>query len=148
MKKLLSLFLLSMLILTLTACGGDMNGDKETPEVLNEDTNVSNIESQDDISSSASKENTEKDEELNPDFKTAIDKYENFMNEYVAFMKRYKANPSDLSLLADYSEYMSKYVDFVASFDEWGNKDLNSAELAYYIEVQARVSKKLLEVAQ
>lgn len=148
MKKLLSLFLLSMLILTLTACGGDMNGDKETPEVLNEDTNVSNIESQDDISSSASKENTENDEELNSDFKTAIDKYENFMNEYVAFMKRYKANPSDLSLLADYSEYMSKYVDFVASFDEWGNKDLNSAELAYYIEVQARVSKKLLEVAQ
>ena len=69
------------------------------------------------------------------------------MDEYVAFMKKYSDNPSDVGLLADYTKYMSKYADMVEKFDKWESEDLNDAELAYYIDVQARVSKKLLEVA-
>ena len=37
--------------------------------------------------------------------------------------------------------------DMVEKFDKWESEDLNDAELAYYIDVQARVSKKLLDVA-
>ena len=76
-----------------------------------------------------------------------MDSYESFIDEYVAFMKKYSDNPSDVSLLADYTKYMSKYADMVEKFDKWESEDLNDAELAYYIDVQARVSKKLLEVA-
>lgn len=84
---------------------------------------------------------------MHKDFKDAMDSYEAFMDEYVAFMKKYSDNPSDVSLLADYTKYMSKYADMVEKFDKWESEDLNDAELAYYIDVQARVSKKLLEVA-
>lgn len=82
---------------------------------------------------------------LDPDFKAAMDSYENFMDEYVAFMKKYKANPGDLSILTDYADYMSKYADFVEDFEKWEDEEMNAAETAYYIEVQSRVSKKLLE---
>lgn len=84
---------------------------------------------------------------LDPDFKAAMDSYEEFMDEYVAFVKKYNANPSDMSLLEDYADYMTKYTSCMADFQKWGSADLNTAETAYYIEVQARVSKKLLEVA-
>lgn len=84
---------------------------------------------------------------MRKDFKDAMDSYEAFMDEYVAFMKKYSDNPSDVGLLADYTKYMSKYADMVDKFDKWESEDLNDAELAYYIDVQARVSKKLLEVA-
>ena len=84
---------------------------------------------------------------MRKDFKDAMDSYEAFMDEYVAFMKKYSDNPSDVGLLADYTKYMSKYADMVEKFDKWESEDLNDAELAYYIGVQARVSKKLLEVA-
>ncbi len=84
---------------------------------------------------------------IDPEFKAAMDSYENFMNEYVEFMKKYQNNPTDLGLLADYADYMSKYADFVADFSKWENEEMNTAETAYYIDVQARVSKKLLEVA-
>lgn len=84
---------------------------------------------------------------MRKDFKDAMDSYEAFMDEYVAFMKKYSDNPSDVGLLADYTKYMSKYADMVEKFDKWESEDLNGAELAYYIDVQARVSKKLLEVA-
>lgn len=87
------------------------------------------------------------DNGLDPEFKAAMDSYEKFMEEYVAFMKKYKANPSDLSLLSDYADYMTKYTDFVEDFDDWEDENMNSTETAYYIEVQSRVNKKLLEVA-
>ena len=85
---------------------------------------------------------------IDPEFKAAMDSYEEFMDEYVAFMKKYKANPSDLSLLTDYANYMSKYAEFVEDFEKWEDEEMNAAETAYYIDVQARVSKKLLEAAQ
>ena len=85
---------------------------------------------------------------IDPDFKAAMDGYEKFMDEYVAFMKKFQSNPSDLSLLADYAKYMSSYADFAEDFEKWGDAEMNAAETAYYMEVQARVSKKLLEAAQ
>ncbi len=85
---------------------------------------------------------------LGKEFKAAMDSYEKFMDEYVAFMKRYMENPSDLSLLLDYTNYMSEYAECMEAFEKWESEDLNADELAYYIEVQSRVSKKLLEVAQ
>lgn len=49
--------------------------------------------------------------------------------------------------MADYARYMSKYADACEKFNNWESADMNDAETAYYIDVQARVSKKLLEAA-
>ena len=97
---------------------------------------------------SSSSKSDKSDADISADFKKAMDSYENFMNEYVAFMKKYKANPTDMSLLSDYADYMSDYSDFIADFQKWENEDLNSAELSYYLDVQTRVNKKLLEVTK
>ena len=85
---------------------------------------------------------------LSKDFKNAMDSYESFMNEYVDFMKKYKANPTDLGLLSDYTDYMSKYSTFVADFNKWDTSKMSTEEVQYYMEVQTRVNKKLLEVAK
>lgn len=84
---------------------------------------------------------------MHKDFKEAMDGYEKFMNEYVSFMKKYMANPSDLSMLTEYANYMSKYAEMCEKFEKWESDDMNNAEAAYYLEVQTRVNKKLLEVA-
>ena len=85
---------------------------------------------------------------LDPDFKAAMDSYEEFMDQYVTFMKKYNANPSDLSLLTDFAKYMGEYATVVRNFEKWEDEDLNAEETQYYITVQSRVSQKLLEVAQ
>lgn len=87
------------------------------------------------------------DDNIDPDFKEAMDAYEAFMDDYVEFMKKYQDNPTDLSLLADYAKFMSDYSDYSEAFAEWEDEDLNDAELEYYMEVLNRVNKKLLEVA-
>lgn len=84
---------------------------------------------------------------IGSDFKKAMDSYEAFMNEYVDFMKEFNDNPNDLKLVALYADYISKYADFVEDYEDWEDEDLNNAELAYYIDVQARVTKKLLELS-
>lgn len=94
-------------------------------------------------------EQDKSDNSIDPKFKAAMDSYEAFIDEYVAFMKKYaESDGTDLSLLTDYAEYMSKYAEVCKDFEKWENEDLNEAEMTYYIDVQARVSKKLLEVVQ
>ena len=84
---------------------------------------------------------------IDPEFKAAMDSYEKFFDEYVAIMKKYKANPTDLSILTDYATYMGQYADMMQKFEKWESEDLNTAEAAYYVDVQSRITKKLLEVA-
>lgn len=86
---------------------------------------------------------------IRKDFKDSMDSYEKFMNEYVAFMKKYaKSDGTDLSMLTDYSKYLSKYSDMMSKFEKWDDQNLNDAEMKYYLEVQGRVSKKLLEASK
>lgn len=85
---------------------------------------------------------------MRPDFKNAMDSYETFMGEYCDFMAKYnESDGSDLSLLSDYASFLSQYAEMAESFETWDSEDLTDAETAYYLEVQTRVSQKLLEVA-
>lgn len=86
---------------------------------------------------------------MRPEFKKAMDSYEEFMNEYCGFMKKYaESDGTDVGLLADYVEYMSKYADVVKDFEVWDDGEMNTAETAYYLDVQTRINMKLLEMAE
>ncbi len=104
-----------------------------------------------DISTDSSNDSTSStsSSEVSADFKAVMDKYEAFFNEYVEFMKKYNANPTDAELLSSYSDYTQKYFDYMDELKNYGSdSDLSSADLAYYAEVNARISQKLLEISQ
>ena len=86
-------------------------------------------------------------EDIRPEFKEAMDAYEAFYDEYCEFMKQYKENPYDFSLLAKYTEMMKKTVEINESFEEWDEEEMNNAEIKYYLEVNNRVMQKLIDVA-
>lgn len=93
--------------------------------------------------------NTGQADDLRPEFKKAMDSYEEVMTEYCDFMKKYsESDGTDPKLLADYADYMSKYVEAVRDFEDWESGELNTAEMAYYLDVQNRIAKKLLEISQ
>ena len=70
------------------------------------------------------------------------------MNSYVDFMKKYNNSSNPVSLMKDYTEYMSKYADMVDKIDNIDKDSLSKADLDYYIDVTSRVTKKLAEVAE
>lgn len=89
----------------------------------------------------------ESNADLSQDFKAAMDSYEMIMTEYVDFMKKYNEDPSNTELLLEYADYLSKYTKAVEEFEKWNGKDMSTEEAAYYLDVQGRVTKKLLEIA-
>ena len=82
---------------------------------------------------------------VDPELKAFLDSYEDFVDEYIEFMQKYTANPTDLSLLAGYADFMQKYADFAEKVDDYDTKDMSAADSAYYIEVTARCSQKMLK---
>nr|WP_294530506.1 DUF6591 domain-containing protein [uncultured Blautia sp.] len=104
------------------------------------ETETENTEVQDD---------TELIDGMHPDFKQAMDSYEEFMNKYCDFMDKYdKSNGTDPTLLIDYADYAAKYAQAMKDFEAWESEGLNTAEAAYYLEVQTRVNEKLAKFLQ
>ncbi len=78
-----------------------------------------------------------------------MDAYETCMDEYVEFMQKYmNTDPTSMvSMMSDYYSILTRYTEFSEKMDAFDESELTNAELAYYIEVTSRVSKKLLTVA-
>ena len=162
MKKVLSMFLGVMVAFLLVGCGGDSaSGDKsdvsavetaetevsETPAAV-EDTAEPEIVPETATPEPVPEEASESGDGLRPEFKEAMDSYEAFFDEYIAFMEKYSASDgSDLSILADYATYMSRYAEAMEAFEAWESEEMNVAETAYYIEVQTRINQKLMDAA-
>ncbi len=85
---------------------------------------------------------------MRPDFKDAMDAYETFYDEYCEFMAEFNDNPSDLGLIAKYATLLAEMQKVNEAFEKWDGEELNDAELKYYLDVNNRVAKKLLEIAE
>ncbi len=116
--------------------------EPKEPEVTSEET------VEDDESTDVSKEQEHSSETTNDSWRQFLIDYEEWVDEYVAFMKKYTENPNDLSLLADYSKFMGETV-------EWSQKVENvevelendPAALQEYLEVLSRITAKLAGIA-
>lgn len=85
---------------------------------------------------------------MRPEFKEAMDSYEAFYDEYCDIMKKYAENPSDMELLTNYADMLTKAAEMSEKFEAWEDKEINDTELKYYLDVNNRVTKKLLDVSK
>lgn len=131
---------------------------QEDIEKLKSKDSQSNVqasnEEKDDNATSENAENQDvnADEELvdgmSPEFKEAMDSYEAFYDEYCDVMKKYAENPTDMEILTSYTDMLTKAAEMSEKFEAWEDNKMNDAELKYYLDVNNRVAKKLLDVSQ
>ena len=155
MKKLLSCLLAMVMAFSLTACGdsGEASGAEEPEQ------SAVSAEETADTSDAPAEEQPQPEEApaepepapaqttgLRPDFKEAMDSYEAFYDEYCAAMQQMSEDPGNLEVLASYTEMLGKMEDMSEAFDAWESEDLNDEEMAYYLDVNNRVLKKMLAV--
>ena len=76
-----------------------------------------------------------------------MDDYEAWFDHYCDVMKRYKEDSTNLELLSEMTDLLTEETTMLEQMENMDQSEMNSAELAYYIEVTARIEKKLLEVA-
>ncbi len=84
---------------------------------------------------------------VTPEFKAAMDSYETFFNEYVAFIKKFENDSSNLAMLGDYAAFMTRYADMIQKIDAIEERQLSAADDAYYLEATVRIYKKLAEIS-
>lgn len=80
---------------------------------------------------------------VDPTFKATMDSYEAFFDEYIEFMAMYKNSSSTPELLAQYTDYMSRFNDTMSKLNSLDESNLSEADLSYYVEVNARILQKL-----
>ena len=84
---------------------------------------------------------------IDPAFKEAMDSYEDFFDEYVEFMLKFKATEDVLPLMDEYGSMMQQYAETMATLQEIDQDELTSEEALYYTEVMLRINQKILKVA-
>lgn len=96
-------------------------------------------------SASSSSSSASSSSEVSPDLKEFLDSYEAFADEYVSFMKEYVQSGSPTSMMQRYLSIMQRYGDFANKLEKYDESKMSPADAAYFAEVSARISKKLLE---
>lgn len=79
-----------------------------------------------------------------PSFKEAMDEYEVFFDEYIAFMQTVAAGNYSMG---DYLSFMSRYATTMEAINNIDESSLSTADQLYYLEVMGRINNKLASVA-
>lgn len=116
---------------------------KETTVVTTEATASAEVEQTETMEATDA---TEAPSGINPEFKAAMDAYESFYTEYWELMKQYMDNPTDMGLLVKYGQMLVKMEEVNKAFEAWDESDLNAEELKYYLDVNNRVLKMLVDL--
>lgn len=80
---------------------------------------------------------------IRPSFKEAMDAYEAVFDSYIKMLE--KGDSNSIALLTSYADFMVKVDIADKKMDAWENADLSNKEMEYWLDVQLRISKKLLE---
>lgn len=143
-KKISTLIMLCLLMIAMTACGG---GSKPAEEPVEEPGTEQGTEVETEMETETeSTSPNENETEISADFKATMDSYEEFFDEYVDFMKKYKENPTDTTLLTESADMLTKEAEMMREMESMDQSEMTTAEAAYYLEVTSRIYAKLANV--
>lgn len=100
---------------------------------------------------SAQTENTDASTASTEAWKQFLKDYEAWTDKYIEFMKKYKANPTDITLISEYGKFAAETVEWAEKAKKYEN-ELNQGNVSpeiiqEYFDTLARITKKITEVA-
>lgn len=140
-KQLLTFAAISTMILA--SCGGSNEVESDLDSLLDEiemtdETENETVMDNDDESES----NTEitDDSSSSDEWDSVLDGYESYVDDYVAIIKKQKANPADMSIMTEYQELMQKGTEWSTKMSEMSS-NFGPEQLSRMQEIQAKLSK-------
>lgn len=128
--------------------------DKDDAPGIQIDTTNNNVGNSNDVSSDEKKPEAAKETKpaqtadgVDPELKAFLDSYEEFIDEYILFMKKYMDDPGNaVTMLGEYASIMEKYGEFAEAVDKYDEKEMSTADAKYYLEVTNRINQKMLDL--
>ncbi|MCO5269067.1 MAG: hypothetical protein M9897_09255 [Brumimicrobium sp.] len=148
MKKVTVIFgALFFALFMMTSCGGKSSSESDfdkTIEQLDEMRNLtdSNLDDSDESSTSDESSDVLEEEKLSSSSGSDCDEflkgYEKFMDKYIAIVKKQKNNPTDMSIMSEYSSMMSEASEWADKItDDCAN---NPDFMAKYTKIQMKIA--------
>ena len=85
---------------------------------------------------------------IRPEFREAMESYEAFFDEYVAFMEAADDENTSADYLMKYYDYLAKYTDAMEKLEAVDESELSPQEDILYLETMNRINVKLMKAAQ
>ena len=128
--------------------------DKDDAPEIQIDTTNNTVGNSNDVSSDEKKPEAAKETKpaqtadgVDPELKAFLDSYEEFMDEYILFMKKYMNDPGNaVTMLGEYASIMEKYGEFAEAVEKYDEKEMSTADAKYYLEVTNRINQKMLDI--
>ncbi len=149
MKKCMVAILVFALAVSLVACGGGKSSDKEWDDALDDYSEamdaldnfaetVDNIENED---------SQEAEDEDVPEWEEFLREYENWVDDYITILKKYSSNPTDMSILSDYSRMASEMAEWTTKTEKVAEELENASpsEAMKYSAELARIAAKMAQ---
>ena len=74
-----------------------------------------------------------------------LDGYQDYVDDYVAILKKQKADPSDMSILTEYQELMIKGTEWATKMSELSS-DFSPEQLTRMLEIQTTLTEAAMEL--
>lgn len=92
---------------------------------------------------------SEKSSSGSAEWKQFLKDYEEWVDRYIEFMKKYKDNPSDVSLISEYTKFISETAEWAEKTSQYENKlkEMSSDDLNEYMKAIGRILEKINSIA-
>lgn len=145
MKRMLVLLMALTLVFMLTACGEKtseftQSTSDDTSSVLFEDEN-------DDTTEINSTDVLSNDALADEGWREFLKEYEEWVDKYIAVVKKYNANPSDLSILTEYTSLVTELAEWTEKADDFSDSIVDVDDAAEYSAELMRIAAKLADAA-
>ena len=145
MKKLVCIIMALLMGVSLVACGAE---EKPSDDSTVTETNAeSTLESEEDVVSIQETESKENNKD-SAEWKEFLKDYEEWVDDYIAIVKKQKENPTDMTILAEYTEMLSDLSEWSNKADDVAESIENTEEAMEYSKEVLRIAGKLTEVGE
>lgn len=142
MKKIVALLLALMLAFVLSACVVEVSEPAETDGVSS-----ILIEDDDDTVETGSTEELSDESSTDDSWREFLKEYEEWADKYIAVVKKYKANPTDLSILTEYTSLITELSDWTTRADDISSSIVDVKDATEFSTELARIAAKIADAA-
>ncbi|MBQ5911257.1 MAG: hypothetical protein IIW94_04550 [Clostridia bacterium] len=148
MKRIVTLLIALILVITMSACGVETNEpvQSESDDISSVLLDENESDSEDTATTSSIEESSE-ETSTDDGWRDFLKEYEEWADKYIAVVKKYKSNPSDLSILTEYTSLITELADWTERADDLSNSIVDVKDAAEYSAELVRIAAKIAEAA-
>ena len=141
MKTTTNILAICLIVFGLASCGGSDENTQDALDKLEEmSEGLDKMDENEDEEDEEEDMDEEDESDASAEWDEVLNDYEEYVDDYVAIIKKQKADPTDMSIMTEYTELMQKGTEWSTKMSEISS-EFGPEQLTRMQEIQAKLSK-------